>query len=129
MRISVDQARPYFWHKDQRIGDATAADMRDEGYVYLADSGVCLAFHDMPWPGLVMVHVGALRGAWGRAVAPAVAMLGAFWHVYAPTRILAWVRDANRAAAAFAARCGFETDGRMALPEPVTMMGWSECRF
>lgn len=123
----MEQARPYFWATD-RIGGIGPEAMTDDGYVYLAQDGVCLAFHDMPWPGLVMVHVGALRGAWGRAVAPAMAMMGAFWHVYQPARVVAWIRTANRAAVAYALRCGFVADGQMALPEPVTMMGWTPWR-
>ena len=127
MRIMAEDARQYFWHPAQRVGDASAADMTDDGFVYFAQDGVCLAFNDMPWPGVIVAHVGAMRSAWGKAVAPALAILRHVWDTYGPTRIVAWVRTANRAAISFAGKLGFVVDGTVPLPQPVIMMGWS-CR-
>lgn len=125
MRISVEAARAYFTHPSQRRGAMIAPnDLPAEGVEYWAKDGVCLIFHDAPWPGVIMVHVGALPSAWGRADEPAKAILRAAWDYYRPARIVAWMKESNRAVLAFAKRTGFTVDGRMDLPEPVIMQGW-----
>ena len=129
MRINADQARQYFWHPSQRVGTATVDMMTDDGFAYYAESGVCLAFNDVPWPGVIMCHVGAMPGAWGRAVEPAKRMLAQAWSEYGPERIVFWIPEQNRAAIAFAKRCGGEMDGRMNMGNPITMMGWTPWQF
>jgi hypothetical protein len=126
-QISAAEARQYFWHPAQLVGDGSVADMRDDGFVYFEQDGVCGAFHDVPWPRIIAAHVGALRSAWGRALAPALAILRYVWGLYQPARIVIWVQQKNRAAVAFAKRLGFVADGLVPLPEPVVMMGWT-CR-
>ena len=125
MKIRAAEARAYFWHPAQRIGTATVDDLHDDGFAYYATGGVCLAFHDAGYPGVVMAHVGALPGAWGRAVEPARTILRAMAEEYRPELVIGLIRERNRAALAFARRCGFEQDGRLRLPEPVIVMGWT----
>lgn len=115
MRVSPEDAAPYFW--DRRY--APAGDL-PRGWAYYAAEGVCLAFHDVPWPRTVAVHVGVLREAWGRAVAPAKALISEMRDEYRPYRIIAWLHENNRAAIAFARRVGFAEDGRF---PGVVMMG------
>lgn len=92
---------------------------------YRAQGNVCLCFHPAPWPDVWMVHLGVNPQGWGRLVEDATAILSAFWLETNPRRIVAWIEDDNRAAIAFARRCGFVTDG--AFPS-VHMMGWTKCR-
>jgi hypothetical protein len=124
LKITAEQARPYFWHKSQLIGDGKVDDLHDDGFAYFATGGVCGMFHDLPWPGVIAGHFGVLREAWGAAVEPAREILHSVWVTYRPTRIVGWMIETNRAGLAFVRRLGFVVDGRMPLPEPVIMMGW-----
>jgi RimJ/RimL family protein N-acetyltransferase len=125
MRITVDDARAYFAHpSQQRASMIDADDLPAEGVEYWAKDGVCGLFHPANWQGVWMAHYGVKPEAWGHAIAPAKAILTAFWNEKQPARVIGWTKESNRAALAFARRLGFTVDGRMDLPEPVIMQGW-----
>lgn len=126
VRIDAAAARVFFDHPTQRSGAMVdPADLTDEGYAYFACSGVCGVFHDAPWPRVIMGHFGVVPGAWGYAIAPAKAVLNEAWDIFQPVRIIGWTKENNRAALAFTRQLGFTQDGRLELPEPVIMQGWS----
>ena len=121
------EAAPYFAHPSQRRANMLVGDMPNHCQ-YLARDGVCLAFHSQFWWGVWQVHIGVLPEAWGKTVEPVKAILAAFWEEQQPTRIVAWMKESNRAVVALAKRAGFEIDGRLDLAEPVLMMGWTPCQ-
>lgn len=125
MRIPVEEARAFFAHpSQQRASHIAPEDLPADGVEYWAKDGVCGLFHPSFWPDVWMAHYGVKPEALGRTVAPAKAILSAFWEEKKPARIIGWTKENNRAALAFARRLGFTVDGRMDLPEPVIMQGW-----
>jgi hypothetical protein len=73
-----------------------------------------------------MAHFAVVPEGRGKAVAPAVEVLRAFWTQNTPARIIGWTKESNRLACAFAKRVGFTIDGRMDLPTgAVLMQGWA----
>ena len=124
MKITASEAEAFFAHPTQRKGAKDGQPLPGEAE-YFARNGVCLAFHWGHFPGLLMVHVGVKPEAWGRTVEPAKAILNEAWQHFAPGRVIAFVNQSNRATCKFAERIGFETDGRMAMPDPVMIYGWS----
>jgi hypothetical protein len=127
VKITAAEAREYFAHESQRRGNMIdPADLPETGVEYWARDGVCGMFHRSFWPDVWMVHHAVKPEAWGRADAPAKAILRAFWTEKKPRRIIGWTLEGNRAAVAFARRVGFAVDGKMELPSgPVLMQGWS----
>lgn len=121
MRISVDDARPYFEHPTQQVLGAAPDTIPDEGCEYWADGPVCLVFHATAAPDVWMVHLAVMPKAWGHLQPHAERLLYAFWTEKQPVRIVAWIGEERRAAIAFAKRVGFQVDGY--LPGTV-MMGW-----
>lgn len=117
-KLTIKQAKPFFWHPLH--GDMTAKWME-----YRACDGVCGAFHLHLWPGVWMGHLGVKRDAFGKSDDAARAILQAFAMEKNASRIIGWVSESNRPTLAFCKRIGFETDGRLLLSEPVTMLGWS----
>lgn len=128
MRITVDEARDYFSHPSQQKGSKITPDaLPDEGVIYMAAGGVCGAFHDAHWPGVVMAHYGVKPEVWGRTTGPAREILAAFAAEYQPQAIIGWTDDSNRAALAFARRLGFREYGRLHLPSgTVVMQEWKQ---
>lgn len=120
--ITAKEAAPFFAHHSQQI-DGVAYDP-PESMAYLACGGVCLAFHPALWPGVYMVHLGAMPSAWGRVDKPADAILRAAWADLSPARIIAWVKESNRLTVALCKRLGFELDGQLPLAAPVLCYGW-----
>jgi len=125
MRIGVDQARAYFAHPSQQLFGINPDNLPDEPFEYWARGGICGVFHQMPAPGVWMVHIAAIPSQWGRLVADARAELAAFWADRTPSRIVGWTPAKFRAALAFSRRVGFVEDGRMRLPDgDIIMSGW-----
>lgn len=123
MQITREAAEAFFTHPSQRKAAMLDGPLPDHA-VYYAGQAVCLAFHDMPWPRVIGVHIGVKPEAWGRIDAETLGLLTEVWREYQPDRIVAWIKESNRAACALARRVGFELDGRMALPAPVALFGW-----
>lgn len=88
----------------------------------MATGGVCGAFHDAHWPGVVMAHYAVKPEVWGRAIKPARAILAEFQEQYQPAKIMGWTDENNRAALAFARRIGFREFGRLSLPDGAVIM-------
>lgn len=126
MIISVDEAREYFLHPSQTAGGLDPNDLPKEGFEYHATEWLCLIFHLAPWPDVWMVHFAAKPEGWGYLVPHAEKLLNEFWRSRDPERIIGWTPEKNRAACAFARRCGFEVDGRMSMKTGnVILHGWS----
>lgn len=123
MKITRDQAEAYFAHPTQRKAAMLDGPLPDAA-AYHAGVAVCLAFHDMPWPGVIGVHIGVKPEAWGQIDNETRGLLVEAWREYQPDRIAAWIKESNRAACALARRVGFELDGVLGLPSPVIMYGW-----
>lgn len=116
-RICVEAARPFWSHASQHVMGLDPADLPDsEAFQYWACGPICGVFHKAPWPGVWMAHHGCKPEGWGRARDYAVAGLRAFWDAERPDLILGWTPEAQRAAVAFAKRCGFVQTGVMRLP-------------
>lgn len=88
--------------------------------MYYAEGGVCLAFHDVHWPGFVAVHIGVMPEAWGGVDDPVRRLIAEMRAEYDPARVIAWINEDNRAAIALARRTGFAQDGKC---PGVVMMG------
>lgn len=123
MKITAAEARAYFAHPSQRKAAMLDGPL-PEWMEYRAEGNVCLAFHPALWPDVWMTHIGVKPRGWGQLTDTTARLLDAFWLEQQPHRIVAWIKDSNRAAIALARRCGFETDG--AFPG-VLMMGWQRC--
>lgn len=121
MRIGLDEAKPYFAHKSEYRNGVTEQDLPD-WFVYLAQDGVCLAFHPTFWPRVWQVHVGAKREAWGKTEGPTRALLRAFWAEVSPAHVVTWIDQRNRLAARLARAVGGRIEGRMACG--VECYGW-----
>jgi RimJ/RimL family protein N-acetyltransferase len=123
MRITASEAEAFFAHPSQRKAAMLDGPLPD-WMEYRAEAHVCLGFHPAPWPDVWMVHIGVKPEGWGHLTDRTKRLLQDFWDEQQPTRIVAWMKDSNRAAIALARRVGFETDG--AFPG-VIMMGWQRC--
>lgn len=124
-QITVDQARPFWADPSQHVMGAHPDALPDEGFHYWADGPVCVVFHRAPWPDVWMAHYGMKPEGRGHYVAPAVRILRAFWTEHSPARIVGWTDTGNRAAIAFARRCGFTKDGEFHTDTgTVAMTGW-----
>lgn len=121
MIITVDEARAYWAHPSQHDHGQTEAAL-PEHFEYRAQDGVCLAFHEVLVPGYFAVHIAAKPDAWGKTTGPSRVILNAFWRDRNPVRVVAWIEDHKRHAAALARRLGFTTDGHM---PGVTIYGWT----
>ena len=125
MRIQLDQARDFWSHSSQHVMGITPETLPDDGFEYWANGPVCCVFHAAHWPNVWMVHYGMKRDGIGRYVEPAKEILMEFWQQKQPDRIIGWTDATNRAALAFAKRCGFVKDGEMKLVTgTVVMTGW-----
>lgn len=124
MRITREDAEAFFAHPSQRKGAQGDQPLSDAMFYY-AQGPVCFGFHWMPWPGVLSAHLGVKPEAWGKATEAARAVLTEVWHAEKPTRIIAWNLESNRAIQAFCRRIGAKLDGRLELPDPVMMYGWS----
>ena len=125
MQITAAQAAPFF--TTQRKGAMAGMESPPDWLEYYAKDGVCGAFHTAFWPGVIMMHLGAMPESWGRldnAVQDVINMAIAGRDVH---RVIAWVSDENKAVLALARRVGWTIDGRLSLPEPVTMIGFTPC--
>lgn len=124
----MNEARAFFAHESQQKFSAVTPDtLPDEGFEYWASGPVCGVFHRMPWPDVWAGHYGVVPSGWGRATAPARAILEAFWDARGCARIVGWTPESNRAALAFARRLGFVIDGAMPTTEgTVIMQGWQK---
>jgi hypothetical protein len=125
MIISPGQAMEYFGLPCQRRASMLGGDLPVDGVEYWAKGPVCGAFHDAPWPGVIMGHFAVKPYAKGFAEEPARCILRAIWAHHNPARIVGWMKESNRAGLAFVRRLGFEIDGRMPMAQPVVMMGWA----
>lgn len=123
MKIDVAAAEAFFAHPSQRKAAMLDGPLPD-WCEYRAEAHVCLAFHPAPWPAVWMVHIGVKPEGWGRITDRTRRLLCDFWDEQDPARIVAWIKDSNRAAIALARRVGFTDDG--AFPG-VAMMGWQKC--
>ncbi|WP_386681820.1 hypothetical protein [Loktanella sp. R86503] len=124
-RITVDQARPFWADPSQHVMGSAPDTLPDEGFEYWADGPVCVVFHLALWPGVWMAHYGMKREGLGHYVEPAKRILHAFWAEKSPARIIGWTDASNRAAVAFAGRCGFTKDGEIPTDNgSVLMTGW-----
>lgn len=121
MKITVDEARPYFAHKSQQSFGITENDLPD-WMEYRAEGNVCLAFQSMPWPGVWMVHIMVKPDAWGNTTDPAKRLLHAFWNEAQAAHVVTWIPTNNRAAIALARRVGGRLEGQMA--NGIDMYGW-----
>lgn len=127
MKITASEAEAFFAHPSQRKGAMLDGPL-PEGLDYFACEGVCGVFHWGHWPGVLMAHVGAKPEAWGRSTSPSLSILREAWAHFEPERIVAFVKEGNRATCRFAERLGFQPDGRIPLAEPVMIYGWRlEC--
>ena len=121
----MDEARAYFAHPSQQLFGITPDNLPGEPFEYWAQGGICGVMHQMPAPGVWMVHIAAMPGHWGHLVADARAALREFWEEKHPARIVGWTPARLRAAVAFSRRVGFEEDGRLPLPDgEIIMSGW-----
>ena len=122
MKIPLSEARRYWDHPKSGVAPEDLPDYVE----YWANGPVCVAFHRAPWEGVWMAHYAVRPEGRGRAVAPALEVLEAFWAEREPLRIIGWTKESNRLACAFARRLGFQIDGRMDLPTgAVLMQGWA----
>ena len=121
----MEDARDYWRHPSQQVHGARPDAIDDNGFVFYADGALCLAFHDMPHQGFVMVHCAMKPEGWGRSDEACRLLLREAWGDLSPHRIVAWVPEASRAVVAFARRVGFVRDGVM---PGIVMMGWTPCR-
>jgi GNAT superfamily N-acetyltransferase len=120
--IPLDVARSYWAHPKSGVDPIDLPDYVE----YWANGPVCVAFHPAPWGRVWMAHHAVMPEGRGRAVAPALEVLQAFWNERKPERIIGWTKESNRLACAFARRLGFTIDGRMDLPTgAVLMQGWA----
>jgi hypothetical protein len=130
MKITAAQAEPFFAHPSQRRGAMLEAGaVLPDWLDYYAHDGVCGAFHNALWPGVLMMHIGVMPQMWGRldnAILDVVSMAISGRDV---SRVIAWVLDENKAVLSLARRIGWTIDGRLALPEPVTMIGFNPCQL
>jgi hypothetical protein len=125
MRISPADAVIYFAHPTQRRESfLPEGEAPPDWCVYYAKDGVCLAFHGQFWPGVYQVHIGVLPGTWGHTTEPVKVMLRQFAVDENAQRVVAWVKESNRAVIALARRCGFEIDGRVPVDIPALILGW-----
>jgi len=125
MIIHSIQAREYFAFPCQRRASMLQGELPDTGFEYWANGPVCGAFHDAPWPRVIMGHFAVKPHAKGFADDAARCILREVWAHYNPARIVGWMKESNRAGLAFVRRLGFQIDGRMPLAEPVVIVGWS----
>lgn len=123
MRITASEAEAFFAHPTQRKGAMLSGPLPDAAEYY-ACGDVCGVFHWGHWPGVMMAHVGVKPQAWGRTIDPAKAILAAAWQDHDPERMVAFIKQRNRATCKFAERIGFEPDGRLPLADPVMIYGW-----
>lgn len=120
-KVAVDEARDFFADPSQHVLGTTPDNLPDWAE-YWACEGICGVFHRAPWPDVWMAHYGVKPEYRGQYVAPAKAILRAFWDAHKPNRIVGWTEESNRAALAFNRRIGFSQDG--AFPG-VIMQGWT----
>lgn len=113
MRITVDEAKPFFAHVTQLRGAKLNSpdDLPEAGFVYWADGPICGAFHQAPWESVWFAHYGAKPEAWGGLRSPALRVLTGFCGDVGASCILGWTDIENRAAIAFAKRLGFRETG------------------
>lgn len=119
MRIGLEEARAFWAHPSQHDYGMSADDL--PVMAYYAQGGVCLAFEASPLPGVWFVHVGVKPEVWGFVDAPAKWLLREFAADFGATRVVAWIEERKRHAAALARRVGFDLDGRF---PGVLMFGW-----
>lgn len=128
MRISVDEARPFFAHPSQQKG-FDPADLPSEGVEYWASGPVCGVFRDFCWPRVLDVHCGVKPEGWGHTVPHARNILREVWEHHRPDLIVALTHESNRATLAFNRRCGFAVVGPLPVPERVIIQSWRhECQ-
>jgi len=123
VKLTAEQAEAFFAHPSQRKGGKGGEVLPDE-WEYRAQDGVCGVFHPSVIPGVWIGHILVKPEAWGNATNPARLILTDFAAETQALRIVGWVPECNRAMLALCRRLGFETDGRLPLPEPVVMVGW-----
>lgn len=120
MRITVDEARPYFAHPSQQTFGVTPETLPDDPFEYWADGPVCGVFHLAPWPGVWMAHHAVKPEGWGHLDKHAEAIMREFSEEKQPVAIIGWTDKRNRAALAFARRIGFREGGDL----PFVMTVW-----
>ncbi len=125
-KLTSQEALPFFNNPSQRRANGLI-DGEDLGdwLLYRALGGVCLSFHQHLWPGVWMVHLGAKPEAWGNLDGDTAALVRAFADEVDASRIIAWVREENRAVLSLCRRIGFEIDGRLPARDVAVMVGWS----
>lgn len=125
VKITAAEARAFFAHPSQlKAAKIEGVEQITDAFTFYACGHVCGAFHLAHWPGVLMGHIGVKPDAWGATVYPMREILGAAWASESPERIVGWVSDDNRAMQALCRRVGMEIDGRLPLPQPVTLFGW-----
>ena len=125
MRVGVEAARPYFAHPSQQVMGITPETLPGEPFEYWAEGPLCIVAHQVPHPGLWMVHFAAKPEGRGRLIEPAKRLLHEIWADKQPKRLIGWTPVRFRAACAAIRRVGFVTDGILPLPDgDVVMSGW-----
>jgi hypothetical protein len=76
-----------------------------------------------------MMHIGVMPQMWGRLDNAMLSVIGMAATGRDVSRVIAWVLDENKAVLSLARRIGWTIDGRLALPEPVTMIGFDPCQL
>lgn len=123
----MDEARPFFAHRSQRIHGITPETLPDEGFQYWAQGNLCLCVHPAMFPGVWGAHVAAMPQGWGSLDAELVAVQREIWRALEPVRLVGWVETWRRPVLALARRCGWVEDGRFAAKDTeIVMIGWSE---
>lgn len=122
MKITVDQARPYFSDPSQHVQGVTDRNIPEQGCEYWAEGPVCMVFHSTAAQNVWMVHIAVKPEGRGSATEPTLRLLCEFWKNKRPQRIVAWIESHRRAAVALAKRVGGVVDGT--FPGTV-MLGWS----
>lgn len=125
MRITRTEARAFFAHSSQNKLPLLDVDAPENLVMYHADGPVCIVFHWAARQGVLHSHIGVKPEAWGKTEQPTLRLFHEAWADHAPERIIGWVNENNRALRAFCLRIGMVQDGRLPLPEPVLMFGWS----
>jgi hypothetical protein len=104
MLTSREDALAHFAHPSSGVDPEALPEWAD----YYVSGPLCLAAHPGPWPGLVIVHLGAKPEGRGHLVEHARAILDEI----PATRVQGWIEHHNRATIAFARRVGATEIGR-----------------